>query len=65
MVVQSFSAEHRWHADFAAFCAFMGLSGDRGVRHERRLEGDRRLSLAWGTGAEAMGSYNECAPGCC
>jgi hypothetical protein len=50
MVIQSFSAEHRWHTDFAAFCAFMGLSGDRGVRHERQLEDGCRLSLAWVTG---------------
>lgn len=49
MVVQSFSAEHRWYADFAAFCAFMSLSGDRGVCHKRRLEDGRTLSLAWVT----------------
>lgn len=53
MVVQSFSAEHRWHTDFAAFCAFMGLSSERGVRHERPLEDGCRLSLAWVTGRNA------------
>jgi hypothetical protein len=50
MIVHSFSAQHRWHEDFAAFCAFMSLPGDRAVRHERELKNDLKLSLAWATG---------------
>lgn len=50
MIVHSFSLEHQWHADFAAFCAFMGLSGERAVRHERQLTNNLKLSLAWVTG---------------
>jgi hypothetical protein len=50
MVVQSFSAEHRWHADFAAFCAFMDLPDERGMVHERQLKNGLKLSLAWATG---------------
>jgi hypothetical protein len=50
MIVHSFSAQHRWHEDFAAFCAFMSLPGDRSVRHERQLRNNLKLSLAWTTG---------------
>lgn len=52
MVVQSFSQEHRWFDDFAAFCAFLGTESERGVLHKRLLSDGRSLMLAWVTGAE-------------
>jgi len=41
MVVQSFSQEHRWFEDFAAFTALLGLEADRG----------KPLELGWAVGS--------------
>lgn len=47
MVVQSFSPEHRWHEDFAEFCDFLLLPGERDKLHSRILGNGLTLSLAW------------------
>lgn len=50
MVVHSFSQEHRWFEDFAAFCAFLGVDAARGTRLTRTLPGGGNLILGWATG---------------
>lgn len=50
MVVHSFSQEHRWFEDFAAFCAFLGVDAARGTRLTRALPGGGNLILGWATG---------------
>ncbi|WP_228461800.1 DUF6946 family protein [Paracoccus liaowanqingii] len=50
MIVQSFSQEHRWFEDFAAFCAFLGLRSERSVPLVRQLPDGRDLILGWATG---------------
>ena len=46
MVVQSFSPEHRWHGDFAAFAALFGIRPEVGQALTVAL-GDLTLTLGW------------------
>jgi hypothetical protein len=50
MIVQSFSPEHRWFEDFAAFCDFLRINAVRSVPLVRRLPCGRDLILGWATG---------------
>lgn len=50
MVVHSFSQEHRWFEDFAAFCAALGLEAERGKPSVVKLPEGRELFLGWATG---------------
>jgi hypothetical protein len=50
MIVQSFSQEHRWFEDFAAFCGFLGLDAHRGAPLRRKLPDGDDLVLGWATG---------------
>jgi Domain of unknown function (DUF6946) len=54
MVVQSFSPEHMWHDDFAAFCAHVGVGSERGHLHYKSLADGLPLGLAW-VSAEVRG----------
>ena len=47
MVVQSFSPEHRWFGDYAAFAGLFGLSPARDEISETRLPSGLCLSLGW------------------
>ena len=49
MIVQSFSPENRWHEDFAAFCAHLGMGSERSCLHETTLADGLRLALGWVT----------------
>ena len=50
MIVQSFSPDHRWFPDFAAFCALFAITAERGKAHRVRLPDGRPLLLGWATG---------------
>lgn len=50
MIVQSFSQEHRWFEDFAAFCDFLGIHADRATALTRDLPDGRNLILGWASG---------------
>mgnify|MGYP005838687073 CR=1 FL=1 len=50
MIVQSFSQEHRWYNDFAAFCTFLGVQPERGRALTYRLPDGMELTLGWATG---------------
>ena len=50
MIVQSFSLDHRWFDDFAAFCAFLGIRARRSVPRSGQVAGGRDLILGWATG---------------
>jgi hypothetical protein len=54
MIVQSFSQEHRWHDDFAAFCAFLGAAPNRNSPSTITLPGGMPLILGWATGDEVF-----------
>jgi Domain of unknown function (DUF6946) len=47
MVVQSFSPEHKWYEDYAAFCDHLGVGSKRGVLHQRILADGLELALGW------------------
>lgn len=47
MVVQSFSPEHAWYEDFAAFCDHLGLGSERGALHQKKLTGGLVLAVGW------------------
>jgi hypothetical protein len=51
MVVHSFSQEHRWFDDFAAFCDLFGLKAERGRPLTRNLPSGLPLTLGWATGS--------------
>jgi hypothetical protein len=51
MVVQSFSQEHRWFDDFAAFVALFGLEAVRGHPLTCVLPSGLPLTLGWATGS--------------
>jgi hypothetical protein len=51
MVVQSFSREHRWFEDFAAFTALLGIEADRGKPFRHILPSGRPLDLGWAVGS--------------
>lgn len=50
MIIQSFSQEHRWYDDFAAFCAFLGVPPARGKPLTCRIANGLPLTLGWATG---------------
>lgn len=54
MLVQSFSTEHRWFDDFAAFGAFLNLPATRGVTAARDLPGGLALQIGWVSGSPAF-----------
>ena len=51
MLVQSFSQEHRWFQDFAAFAGLFGLAPERGKPMRHILPSGRPLDLGWAVGA--------------
>ncbi len=51
MVVQSFSPEHRWFEDFAAFAALFGLEAERGRPLTCTLPSGLPLTLGWASGS--------------
>ena len=54
MVVHSFSPEHLWFDDFAAFCAMFGQPPTRGAPIVVKLPDHRQLILGWASGPAAM-----------
>ncbi|MFW2543818.1 DUF6946 family protein [Primorskyibacter sp. 2E107] len=50
MIVQSFSQEHRWYDDFAAFCAFLGTTSKRNAPSRITVPCGMPLILGWATG---------------
>lgn len=50
MIVHSFTADHLWFADFAAFCGFLGHPATPDVPVEHRLPSGKTLTLGWATG---------------
>ena len=54
MVVQSFSPEHAWHEDFAAFCDHLGLGSERGLLHQKKLRDGRTLAIGWVSSARQL-----------
>lgn len=53
MVVQSFSLDHKWFEDFAAFCRYLGIAATRAEPLHHLLPGGTKLTLAWVTGVIA------------
>ena len=53
MIVQSFSQEHRWFEDFAAFSLLFGLQPERGRPLTHTLPSGIPLTLGWATGSTA------------
>jgi hypothetical protein len=51
MIVQSFSLEHRWFEDFAAFTGLLGLEADRGKAMRHVLPSGQPLDLGWAVGS--------------
>lgn len=51
MVVQSFSQDHRWFEDFAAFAQLFGLQAERGRPLTATLPSGLPLTLGWATGS--------------
>ncbi len=51
MVVQSFSQDHRWFGDFAAFTDLFGLEAKRGRPLAVKLPSGLALTLGWATGS--------------
>lgn len=51
MIVQSFSQEHRWFADFDAFCALFGKAAGRNEPINIDLPDKRPLIIGWATGS--------------
>ena len=47
MIVQSFSQEHRWFEDFAAFTSLLGLEATRGTPLRHILPSGKPLDLGW------------------
>ena len=54
MIVQSFSQEHRWFDDFAAFTALFGIEALRGSPLEYILPSGLPLTLGWASGSAAF-----------
>jgi hypothetical protein len=54
MIVQSFSAKHRWFEDFAAFTGLLGLKADRGKPLRHILPSGKSVDLGWAVGSEAF-----------
>lgn len=51
MIVQSFSQEHRWFEDFAAFTGLLGLDAVRGKPLRHVLPSGKPLDLGWAVGS--------------
>jgi hypothetical protein len=51
MIVHSFSPDHRWFEDFAAFCHLLGAEPACGRGIEVGLPDGQRLILGWATGS--------------
>ncbi len=51
MIVHSFSQEHRWFEDFAAFTALLGIEADRGTPLRHILPLGKPLDLGWAVGS--------------
>lgn len=49
MIVQSFSPDHRWFEDFAAFCGYLGQIPVLGTPSHHRLPSGMILTLGWAT----------------
>ncbi|CUH81501.1 hypothetical protein SAMN04488093_10988 [Tropicibacter naphthalenivorans] len=54
MIVQSFSQEHRWYDNFAAFCDFLGASPNRNSPSTITAPCGMPLILGWATGDEVF-----------
>ena len=54
MVVQSFSAQHRWFGDFAAFLGLFGVAAAPGQAATVRLPSRLPLTLGWAVGAPGL-----------
>lgn len=54
MIVQSFSQDHRWFEDFAAFTALLGLEAARGAPIQHILPSGMPLTLGWAVGSAAF-----------
>ncbi|PYC47001.1 hypothetical protein DI396_12335 [Litorivita pollutaquae] len=54
MIVQSFSQDHRWFEDFAAFTALLGLEAARGTPLQHILPSGMPLTLGWAVGSAAF-----------
>ena len=54
MIVQSFSQEHRWFEDFAAFTELLGLEAERGEPLRHVLPSGKPLDLGWAVGSAAV-----------
>lgn len=50
MIVHSFSPDHRWFEDFAAFSNFLGVQAERSSGSVRVLPDGRDLILGWASG---------------
>lgn len=55
MIIQSFAADHRWHADFAQFAGLFGLDVPPGTAATVVLPSGLPLTLGWATGVPAAG----------
>jgi hypothetical protein len=54
MIVQSFSREHRWFEDFAAFIGLLGLEANRGMPLRHVMPSGKPLDLGWAAGSAAF-----------
>lgn len=52
MIVQSFSQEHRWLADFQAFAGLLGVYAEPGKAMTYELPSGTSLILGWAVGSE-------------
>jgi hypothetical protein len=60
MIVHSFSQEHLWFEDFAAFCQLFDVEPERGAPVEVMLPNGKKLILGWATGpARFLSSMGE------
>ncbi|MFO1144483.1 MAG: hypothetical protein U1E40_09705 [Amaricoccus sp.] len=62
MVVQSFSQEHRWFDDFAAFAALFGVEAERGRPLTCILPSGLPLTLGWATGSSRFAKLETPCP---
>lgn len=54
MIVHSFSQEHRWFEDFAAFTEMLGVEAKRSEGLACRLPTGKTLTLGWATGSPSF-----------
>ncbi len=53
MIVQSFTPDHTWFEDFAAFCRYLGHTPTPGAPVQHTLPTGKTLTLGWATGTLA------------